>query len=287
MKLFLKAVCCGVILTWAGQASAPAGAFGPGEVVTRFTILVGFPSKDQPASEAPILVPGTVIPVGPESGRGNEAAKTSMVDKSLSFTRGVDKLWATFRLDPERRTQNSITILMSPGKPFDLPAIENAGVRISTSLAAFDGKVATFRVVFRQGAKVLADSTVNVALAEWAVVGGMDGDLAPYVFLILEPQKAGMGEASVGMTAPEILDRVLPKYPEGARKERIMGTVIVEVLIDEKGRVKDASVLTSPDDRLGQAALEAVRLWTFRPARKMDGSAVEVRSSISIEFKLR
>ncbi len=287
MKLILKTICCGVILAWASQASPAAGPFGPGGVVTRFTILVGYPSKDQPASEAPILVPGTVIPVGPESGRGSDAVKTSMVDKSLSFAKGVDKLWATFRLDPARRSQNSTTSLMALGKTFDLPAIENAGVRISSTLAAFDGKVATFRVVFRQAAKVLADSTVNIALAEWAVVGGMDGDLAPYIFLILEPQKAGMGEASVGITAPEILDRVLPKYPEGARKNRVMGTVIVEVLVDEKGKVRDASVLASPDERLSQAALEAVRQWTFRPARKMDGSPIEVSSSISIEFKLR
>lgn len=57
-----------------------------------------------------------------------------------------------------------------------------------------------------------------------------------------------------------------PVYPADALKAKIGGTVIVRIIVDKTGRVTSARPLTAPDPRLGEAAVAAVRQWTFTPA---------------------
>ncbi|HXF91106.1 MAG TPA: TonB family protein [Candidatus Nitrosotenuis sp.] len=74
-----------------------------------------------------------------------------------------------------------------------------------------------------------------------------------------------------------------PIYPISARKDNIEGTVHLKVVISEKGVVTHITVLPPKAAKiLEQAALEAVRKWTFRP--HLLGSTVEVY--IPIHFKL-
>lgn len=52
-------------------------------------------------------------------------------------------------------------------------------------------------------------------------------------------------------------------YPPDARAEGVEGVVTVRVLCDARGEVLKATVVESPDDRLSEAALAAVRSVTF------------------------
>jgi TonB family protein len=60
---------------------------------------------------------------------------------------------------------------------------------------------------------------------------------------------------------------VTPVYPPAAR---MAGTVLVQVKVDERGRVVEATVQRSAPG-FDSAALEAARAWTFRAAR-VDGA---------------
>ncbi len=81
---------------------------------------------------------------------------------------------------------------------------------------------------------------------------------------------AGLGPWQNGPSdPPAVLSHVEPAYPEMARRAEATGTVIVEVTIDRKGRVIAAEISSS--DTIGvleDAALDAARRWTFRPARQ-------------------
>jgi len=88
------------------------------------------------------------------------------------------------------------------------------------------------------------------------------------------------------ITHPEAIQKVNPKYPEEARKAKIMGHVIVETVINEKGTVDDIKVVESPDESLSEAAVEAVRQWTFEPAL-CDGRPVGVYYNLTINFQLK
>lgn len=90
-----------------------------------------------------------------------------------------------------------------------------------------------------------------------------------------------------GITPPQLLDRVLPVYPERARQARRSGRVLVEAVIDRDGRVLDAQV-ASP--RLGfgleESALAAVRRWRFSPALR-GSQPVAVYFRLTVDFDLR
>ncbi len=109
---------------------------------------------------------------------------------------------------------------------------------------------------------------------------------------ILAPRKVevhmpGPGPFRVGgdVKAPMVINRVEPKYTDEARRDRISGIVIVEVLIDKTGAVKDAKVLKPLPYGLSEAALDAVKQWTFRPGT-LNGQPVDVIFNLTINFKI-
>ncbi len=78
-----------------------------------------------------------------------------------------------------------------------------------------------------------------------------------------------------------------PHYPRLARRRGMEGRVLLAVAVDAHGRVTEVTVLESSGYRLlDRAALEAVRRWTFVPARR-DGVAVPGRLTLPIRFRLR
>jgi TonB family protein len=85
--------------------------------------------------------------------------------------------------------------------------------------------------------------------------------------------------------APVAISRVEPLYPEQARNERISGIVILETLIDHNGVVKDITVRKPLPLGLSEAAVDAVKQWTFKPGTR-NGEAVDVIFDLTINFKL-
>ena len=65
----------------------------------------------------------------------------------------------------------------------------------------------------------------------------------------------------------------------------IDGTVELEVSIDAKGKVTDVEVVRGLPLGLSDAAADAVRHWTYRPARG-PGGPVASRKTVRIRFAL-
>jgi periplasmic protein TonB len=76
-----------------------------------------------------------------------------------------------------------------------------------------------------------------------------------------------------------------PVYPEIAREAGIEGTVLMRVLVDTQGAVRDEQVLQSIRG-LDEAALAAATTAVFRPALQQD-KPVAVWVVVPIEFRLR
>ena len=88
------------------------------------------------------------------------------------------------------------------------------------------------------------------------------------------------------VTRPVILDAPQPRYTEIARRAGVQGTVIVEAVINEQGRVTDVQVLKTLPMGLDQAAVDAVRSWRFKPAT-LAGKAVKVFYTLTVNFTLQ
>ena len=86
---------------------------------------------------------------------------------------------------------------------------------------------------------------------------------------------------------PVPLRPIKPKYPEIAQEAGIEGTVVVQVFVDAKGRVKETVILKGiPNTGLDEAATEAIRLVRFKPAKQRE-RAVGVWISIPVNFRLK
>ena len=112
--------------------------------------------------------------------------------------------------------------------------------------------------------------------------------LEGWSFQNLEAVKAAQpttAEAAKGGfdTPPEPVLKVQAQYPESAQDEGLEGTVSVVVIVDEAGKVVEASVpdCTAPQV-LCESAERAARRWTFKPAIRY---GAPVRASVILPFR--
>ena len=101
-------------------------------------------------------------------------------------------------------------------------------------------------------------------------------------------EPSGVARPGEGVTAPQIEKEVKPVYTESAKKERIQGSVGMDVVVLADGSVGDVNVTQSLDKKHGldDEAVKAVRQWRFVPGKK-DGKAVPVLVEIEMTFTLK
>ena len=91
--------------------------------------------------------------------------------------------------------------------------------------------------------------------------------------------------AGVDVPLPKKLVHVEPVYPQLAVSARIAGIVELNIMIDERGLVRDARV-TKSIPILDAAAVAAVKQWVFEPTL-VGGKAVPVSMPVTATFTLR
>ena len=75
-----------------------------------------------------------------------------------------------------------------------------------------------------------------------------------------------------------------PKYPAMARVAHIQGDVVLRVTVSTKGDVAELGVI-SGHPILVQSAIDAVRLWKYRPYL-LNGNPVEVDTVVTVKFHM-
>jgi TonB family protein len=93
-----------------------------------------------------------------------------------------------------------------------------------------------------------------------------------------EPQPL-MVEGKV--TRPKILRNVRPML--GGAGPLIPGRIILQVVIDEDGCVRDPRIFQGTNEHQNSGALDAVRQWVFLPAT-LEGKPVSVNYVLTITF---
>ncbi|HSN57710.1 MAG TPA: TonB family protein [Candidatus Sulfomarinibacteraceae bacterium] len=118
-----------------------------------------------------------------------------------------------------------------------------------------------------------------------AAAAPADGEPTTRLAGILDGEKVFRYVPDARISEPVAIDQVPPKYPPEARKARITGAVVADLVIDEAGTVRDVAIERSPSDDLSAAAIEAIAQWRFAPAT-MDGEPVAVRYVVTVMFRL-
>ena len=87
------------------------------------------------------------------------------------------------------------------------------------------------------------------------------------------------------ITPPVLVERVLPVYPEVARKARVEGAVILQLVVERDGSVTTIEIVRS-QPLFDQAAIDAVSRWKYKPAA-LGARPVKVSLTIRVEFRLQ
>ena len=234
--------------------------------LTDVSLIIGRAPADQ---ATPATIPaGTVLVLG---------------DSDEGIGKVTAELQEAYRLDKVSTVAGKAARL-KPGETLELTWTP-AALRVAVTLIADSAGTPTYKVRLEEAGTLIAEPTVSLR-GRRGVIGGPNGPAAPYVFVLLR-KMADPPKVEGDIVSPVVLERVSPVYPEVARKEKIMGVVVVEASIDKTGAVRDMRVLESPHESLAQAATDAVRQWRFEPARDAKGAAVAVEWKITLAFKLQ
>ena len=104
----------------------------------------------------------------------------------------------------------------------------------------------------------------------------------------LRSSQAGIVEIPRAQVAAEVMQKLLvhrvePVYPPEARKERLEGTIALDIVVGRDGAVLRMHALNGPEI-LARAAMDALRWWRFEPYR-INGDPAVVETTVAVEFK--
>jgi protein TonB len=89
---------------------------------------------------------------------------------------------------------------------------------------------------------------------------------------------------SQGVSQGLLVKKVQPKYPPGALRAHIEGSVQMMATISRNGDISAVKIL-SGDRELAHAAADAVKQWKYKPYL-LNGSPVEIQTQITVNFKV-
>jgi TonB family protein len=90
---------------------------------------------------------------------------------------------------------------------------------------------------------------------------------------------------SSGLVNPVVLYKPEPDYSEDARKAKLQGLVLLEVVVDQHGQPHVQKVLQPLGMGLDEQAIKAISTWRFKPG-KMDGKPAPVLIDVYVSFRL-
>jgi TonB family protein len=239
-------------------------------VAKEINVEVNFKTMDSPGqsggASAPALSPGPNI-------------------RSVDY-KGLNSV--TIQEVGERFNQDGIGL--SPETPYDVARVAraaavlkqllaehghpNAIVTVSTQAIPPGAIAVQFNV--KEGPKGAASKPSETPVAEAAP----RAQSAPQQYDGIPVRKIGGG-----VTEPELIYHVEPEFSAEAKKAKFNGIVLVNLIVDAKGKPQNVHVLRGVGMGLDEKALKAVRAYRFRPATEY-GKPVPVGLNVEVDFKI-
>jgi TonB family protein len=88
------------------------------------------------------------------------------------------------------------------------------------------------------------------------------------------------------ITPPKVIHKINPAYPEEARKDKLTGQVICQIVVSTTGIPTELEILSATDDIFVQPTIDAIEQWRFEPAT-MHGKPVAVWYRLETNFNLK
>ena len=202
-----------------------------------------------------------------------------VVASRLSLARETVVDEATIRITRDRRAYAEALLAFSDPQPHVIgvtPFIGRRTLSQRISLIAEEGSMSRRRAMS------------GLAIAIVACLGITVASIAQFPMSATASAQSHIYEPADGITLPVAVYEVKPEYTPEAMQKKIQGSVWMTVVINDKGDVADVQIQQSLDAEFGldRQALDAARLWKFRPGQK-DGTPVAVRVTVEMRFALK
>lgn len=165
---------------------------------------------------------------------------------------------------------------------FETATLSIATQLISPARAAV-GLAPLVPVVRRRGAaesaeapQIPAAEAVPAGVAKPGLLGAL-GSTAPADAPAPKPPVGGE------VVPPRVLSQTPVEYPQMARMARAEGSVVIDALIDENGRVAEMRIISGPGV-FHQAAKESLAKWRYQPGM-LNGKPIATHLYVTIQFK--
>jgi TonB family protein len=117
----------------------------------------------------------------------------------------------------------------------------------------------------------------------------MTGEMKSHLTVPLEsllPADGVFSASQAGVGLPTCVYCPNPNFTEAAVARRAQGEILLVAVITPEGKASAIVLKKKLDKDLDQAAIDAVKGWTFKPATNVDGKPVAVRVPIEVTFRL-
>jgi len=118
--------------------------------------------------------------------------------------------------------------------------------------------------------------------------GGTDEKLPASNVAQTNPALAGIAHPGAkGVGVPRCVYCPNPSYTDEARRAKINGSVVLQVVVTAEGRAENISVVRKLGYGLDESAVETARTWQFAPAKDAEGNPVATIVSIEMTFRIK
>ena len=252
------------------------------------------------------LVPGAqaLSPLGADAASFDQLLENAYLHRDVAFVEAAVTDDVTFAADPDpnakawtkRELVNAVRFFDGIARNVDSVHVEIRGegvletrgrIQVRTLRAEGPEYQLYYSRIYRRGPDgwrlashqtlVRLNRAVDAPLPPRAVVYGEAGVTPP-----------GVLRPADGVSLPQLLREVKPRYTGEAMRAQIEGAVLLGVVVNTDGTVGDVFVVRSLDRAHGldEQAVEAARRWQFMPGLR-NGEPVPVLITMSMTFTLR
>jgi TonB family protein len=214
-------------------------------------------------------------------GRADGSLAGTVYDSSGAAVPGVAVTVSTLEITPSGIRESAVaTTTSNEAGGFEFAALTPGQYSLKAELRGFANfRKADIQIMRSQTARQnIFMSVGNIAQRVEVTAVGQPRQPVPQV----GPRRIRVGG---NVVAANLISQVRPVYPQNARDAGIEGTVHLQGIIGPEGNFIALRVVSSNDVDLGNAALEAVRQWRYRPTL-LNNQPIEVQTEIDVDFKL-
>jgi TonB family protein len=164
--------------------------------------------------------------------------------------------------------------------------IQEGGEWTSQTFAAVKQEVSQFdsHLLVSLSRSANGELSLRIGLPATTSTGGSGTAGSMSAMAAAQGNPPGVFSVGNGVSAPKLLLKVDPIYPEGAEGSADPRTVQLSIVVNTDGKAENIQVVKSVDPDFDASAISAIQQWRFQPGMN-NGAPVNVTARVEVNFR--